>query len=177
MTAAGPLGHVRKLAARIVAGKRYVEIAMSRVRLATGQCADRVDDEVWINIKGNLVSSVVRLRSDSHSRLPGRSRIIAAGNEDPIVGMKAERPKLSSSPRDGIGHCVTYSGGIQKGRLVVQKFSRHEGHENMTLVIEHGHWIGSAAVKCRRKRDGTMLPSCTTIGRRRDAYSGIAGRQ
>src|SRR5262245_35903489 len=174
MTAAGPIGHFRKLAARIVAGKRYVEIAMGRVRMATGQCADCVDDEVWIDIKGDLVRAVVRLRSDSHSRLPGRSRIVAAGNEDSIVGMKAERPKLHWIPRYGIGHC---SGGIQKGRLVVQEFRRHKSHENMTSVVERGDRIGSAFVKRRRKRDGTMLPGCATIGRRCDAYAGIAGRQ
>src|SRR5262245_57448267 len=129
MTAAGPIGHFRKLAARIVARKCYVEIAMRRVRLATGQRADRVDDEVWIDIKGDLVSAVVRLRSDSHSRLPGRSRIIAAGNEDSIVGMKAERPKLHWIARHGIGH---RSGGIQKGLLVDQEFRSHKSHENMT---------------------------------------------
>src|SRR5262245_41661435 len=98
MTAAGPIGHFRKLAARIVARKRYVEIAMGRVRLATGQCADRVDDEVWIDIKGNFVYAVVRLRSDSHSRLPGSSCIIAAGDENSIIGMEAERPKLHWIP-------------------------------------------------------------------------------
>src|SRR5262245_42024983 len=44
MTTAARVGRTRKRAPRIIAGKRYIKSTVSRIGLATGQCAHGVDD-------------------------------------------------------------------------------------------------------------------------------------